>query len=89
MEERLEEARGVEARAAHKGVLSPVVAAAAAEGRASPGHRRLCLVFAFFLVTSSSPLGEISYSVSRQPLSPPRLTHHEVNICHQLVVEHH
>lgn len=32
---------------------------------------------------------EISYPVSRQPLGPSSLTHHKVNICHQLIVEHY
>lgn len=30
-----------------------------------------------------------SYSVARQPLGPSRLTHDKMNICHQLIVEHH
>lgn len=45
--------------------------------------------FCDFLLVWLSFFWTNAYSVPRQPLSPPRLTHHEMNICHQFIVEHH
>lgn len=48
-----------------------------------------CLFVNFLPATVILLVDEISYSVSWQPLGSPRLTHHKVHICHQLIVEHY
>lgn len=48
-----------------------------------------CWFVNFLLAAVILLVDEISYPVSRQPLGPSSLTHHKVNICHQLIVEHY